>query len=74
MKANNHMIPFEKKQAVFSRKKSFKWNFYLPFISTNQSLMLTTIPEQPTLLPEQINIKHKRQDQLFEISELYLTW
>ena len=74
MEANNHMIPFEKEQAVFSRKNSFKWNFYLPFISTNRSSILTTIPKQPTLLPEQINVKHKRQDQLFDIYELYFTW
>ena len=72
MKANNHMIPFEKKQAVFSRKNSFKWNFYLPFISTNRSSILTTIPEQPTLLPEQINVKHKRQDQLIDIYMSYI--
>ena len=33
MKASNHMISFEKKKkTVFSRKNSFKWNFYLPLM------------------------------------------
>ena len=35
MKANNHMISFEKKKKntqYFPEKNPFKWNFYLPFM------------------------------------------
>ena len=76
MKANNHMISFEKrkKKSIIFRKKFFQVKLLSSLHDQLTNLHYQQrIQEYSILLPEQINVKIKRQDQLFDINELYLT-